>query len=364
MVNINTFLRVDREIDFEEREEAGLPVIEPVAPPPPEIQTDFAAAITIAATVTPQVTETTPVVTGLKLHVDGDFLAYNAAGNDDTLAGQARINALDTIEKLRARVGAESVVVHLGQPGSNKGERYLVAQVKPYQGHRSSNRKPKNHAYLQDFLLNYVGPAFLSKVWATREADDGIAASSHFEIGSAAGYACIATKDKDMRMLPGVHVNWDTLQITTVPPGAYDVIGTDGKQYGLKWFWLQMLQGDTADNIPGLEYYKNPKGALARVGEKTAEKLLAGATTSNAAAAIVIDLYKGGYQDTWAERFVEQASLLWMRIAAELPEVDDFLTHAGASIISGALPAEITTAAAAMKERVTAARAAINELPN
>lgn len=335
----------------------------PPTPPAPLVQQpDFTQAIQIAATEAPQVVTAVPTTSGLRLHIDGDFLAYNAAGNDDTDAGQARLNALGIIDNFRAVSGAATVVVHSTLPGSHKGERYLVAQVKPYQGHRPAGRKPKNWAYLQDFLLNYSGSVFTSKVWSTREADDGIASCVHYDIGQTPGYGVIATKDKDMRMLPGVHINWDSLDLITVPPGAYDVIGSDNKQYGLKWFWLQMLTGDTADNIPGLEYYKKPTGALARIGEKTAAGFLAGTTTSAQAAAVVMGLYEGCYQDTWADRFVEQAALLWMRVAATDPGVDDFLTHAGHSAISAAFPPAITEATNRMKERVTLARAALDAL--
>lgn len=359
----NPWLR-DLAIDEREWDPEYNPPIEPITLPatPPEVQPDFVDAVTVVAEETPQSTETTPEVPGLRLHVDGDFLAYNKAGTDDTLAGTAKNNALAKIADLKARVGAETVIVHTTHPASDKGERYLVAQVKPYQGQRSSGRKPKNHGYLQDFFMNYTGSVFTAKVWSTREADDGMCATAIYDLNSAAGCAAIATKDKDMRMFPGKHINWDSLDVTDVPAGCYDLIGSDKKQYGLKFFWLQMLMGDTADNCPGLEFYLNEKGKLVRVGEKTAEKLLAGTTTSDEAAAIVVDLYKGCYQDTWAERFAEQAALMWMRTGVATADVDDFATHTGVSQIRTGLPQEVLDAAQALKERVADERAALNNL--
>lgn len=344
--------------DYNTPTPAPAPTTKPVIEASP-----FEEAIRIAATETPQVTTTLPQVAGLALHLDGDYLAYYASGNDETVPGQARQNALDLIESFRSRVGAETVIVHNTSDGSTKGERFLAAKVKPYQGHRSSSRKPKNHAYLRDYLLNYVGAAFTSTNWADREADDAIGLGAMTAIGGTPGYAAIATKDKDMRMLPGHHINWTSRDVVIVPPGAFEVIGSDNKLYGLKWFWQQMLEGDSADNCPGLEYYVNPKGTLAKLGPKTAEKLLAGTTTSDEAAAIVIDLYKGAYQDTWAERFVEQASLLWMRVSPT-GEVDDFATHNGHSRINTAFDDEILDAAAALKDRVALARQTLNELGN
>lgn len=337
----------------------------PPAPPPQEPpatdENPFEDAITVAATEAPQTTETLPTTTGLALHLDGDYLAYYASGNDDTVAGQARNNALDLIESFRSRIGADEVYVHNTADASNKGERYLVAQVKPYQGHRKGSRKPRNHAYLRNFLLNYDGTAFTTQVWADREADDAIAASAYQAIGGAVGYAGISTKDKDMRMLPGHHIDWTTRDVTVVAPGEYAVIGSNGKLHGIKWFWQQMLEGDTADAIPGLEYYKNARGALLRLGPKTAEKFLADTTTSDEAAAIVMELYEGAYQDYWPDRFVEQAALLWMRLGSTAG-IDDFATHMGHSRINTAFPQEVFDAVTRMNERVTDARAALDAL--
>jgi DNA polymerase-1 len=333
------------------------PVIEvPPAPPQEPPQSDgnpFEDAVTIAANEDPQITDTLPTVTGLGLHVDGDYLAYYASGNDQTTAGDARQNALDLIESFRSRVGADEVYVHMTAATSDKGLRYKIAEVKPYQSHRSGSKKPRNWAYLREFLENYTGPAFTVQIWADREADDPIGAAAFDAISGPQGYAGIATKDKDMRMMPGHHVNWSTRDLTVVAPGDYEVIGNDSKLYGLKFFYQQMLEGDRADAIPGLEFYKNTKGNLVNLGPKTAQKLLAPATTVDEAAQIVMDLYEGAYQNYWPERFVEQAALLWMRLDADA-DVDDFLTHTGSQQVSNVYPQEVIDAAAALVARVTA----------
>jgi len=85
------------------------------------------------------------------------------------------------------------------------------------------------------------------------------------------------------------------------------------KVYGRKWFWLQMLHGDTADNIPGLPKYKNAKGALALCGPATAEKLLADCVNNTQAFSVVALLYQGFYGEDWWVNMLEQAVLLWMR---------------------------------------------------
>jgi DNA polymerase-1 len=214
--------------------------------------------------------------------------------------------------------GAERVVVHLTAESSTKGNRYIIATVKPYQGHRKSGRKPKNWEYLRRWMETYEGPAFRVKTWATREADDGIALMAYH----AEGNDVIATKDKDMRMLPGWHLDWDTLAMVHVPVGTFDLV-YDGKQYGIKWFWLQMLQGDTADNISGLPKYQGKA-----VGPKTAEAMLALAETRADAQARVECAYMEHYGEGWADALVEQALLLWLR-------TDDFADVVDVAVVLG-----------------------------
>jgi DNA polymerase-1 len=246
-----------------------------------------------------------PTVSGFTLHMDGDYLAYYCAGNDDCEPGRARQNAMGRIDATRRLCGAESVTLHLSSAACTKANRYLIATVKAYQGQRTG-RKPKNWAYLRDVLEHYEGPNFKPKLWMTREADDGMAYCAN------QARVAISTRDKDMRMLPGLHINWMTYELTEVKRGEYDVIGTDGLQYGRKWFYLQLLQGDTADNIPGL-----PKLFGKQCGEATGQKYLASATTPENAYDFVQTAYADFYGPLWPDALAEQAALLWLRTDAQ-----------------------------------------------
>lgn len=246
----------------------------------------------------------------LTLHVDGDYLAYFCSGNDECPPDRARQNVYNKLEAGRAICGASKIVVHLTMSGSHKGYRYLIATVNPYQAQRVGSRRPQNWAYLRGFLETYKGPAFTVKLWKDREADDGLAYVSHNVVALyKQPIAAIYTADKDMRMLPGLHVDWNTYQIVEVPPGAYDVRRpSDQLQYGLKWFWLQMLQGDSADKIPGL-----PRLDGQLCGEARAGKYLAAAENHIEAFTLVSEAYARHYREEWQDRFVEQAALLWLR---------------------------------------------------
>lgn len=336
----------------------------------------FADAIAQAAASAPTAPVYPDKVPGLVVHIDGDYLAYYASGNDECEPGMARLNAITLIEDFIARTGASSAVVHNTASGCHKGERYLVATVKPYQGQRKADRKPKNYQYMRDLLLGYEGDLFKSKTWATREADDGIGACSHFAVGNPkqAGYAAIATADKDMRMLPGLHIDWLKKTLTTVRPGEYAVMGDNGKLYGLKWFCMQMLMGDTADNCPGLEFaffstVPSKPERMQKVGEKTAEKLLAGTATPDDGIAAVIDHYRRGYKgqcsigstDFADDRFCEQAALMWMRTDGA-GSLTDFAHHTGCSKINQSFDQALWDAVERLEKRVKEAREAINNL--
>lgn len=247
------------------------------------------------------------------LHIDGDYAAYYYSGRDDTSIGAARKNMLDAFRVVKqiGQVGGK-VYVHLTAPGSAKGGRYKVATVKPYQGQRDGARKPKNWDAMRSFLESGLpGTDYEVVIWHDREADDGVA---HYAKLAHENFRTpvIFSRDKDFRMIPGVHVVWTTYDIVNLQPKQFNVVGPDLEVYGEKWFWLQMLQGDTADNIPGLEKVQGPKKAT-NCGPVCALDALGNALDSEEAFEIVDQMYEDYYGDTYADRFAEQAALLWMR---------------------------------------------------
>lgn len=306
---------------------------------------DKIAALSAKASASaPQGAIVRPKVPGLVIHIDGDMICYFCAGDKETPSGEARRRALGRIEKFKRAAGAERAVVHLTNPAGNKGERALIATVKPYQGQRTGE-KPKNHGYLHEFLRDYNGPEFTSKLWANREADDGVCACAYHAArsGKGPGYIAIATQDKDFRMFPGLHVDWISFEAVKIEDGCFAQTNNGGKLFGYKWFWMQMLMGDTADHIPGLPEYPttNAKGepCLKKMGEKTAEKFLEKATTNQQCFDEVYGLYLEyyaehlglGYEEA-DDRFVEQMSLLWMRSGIKA-DVDDVFSHMGMEVV-------------------------------
>jgi hypothetical protein len=88
-----------------------------------------------------------------------------------------------------------------------------------------------------------------------QEADDGVAQAQYAAIKAGnTDLSCIVSKDKDLRMVPGLHLCTKTNSIINVSAFGSIQIDSKGKLtgYGTKFFWAQMLMGDTADNIRGL----------------------------------------------------------------------------------------------------------------
>lgn len=282
---------------------------------------EFASAIARTAADSPMGGVSVPVVRSRILLVDGDGLAYYCAGKDDSDAGLARAALRDKVSSAARIVGAERIIVLLTASGSHKGHRYAIARVKPYQGQRANSRRPTNWRALRDYMES---PEFPFEVESTQlaEADDLFGMYAYKQPDSVVIY----TQDKDMRMLPGMHLDWVSHRAYTVPYSftpdldyrRYGVEAKDcvfnEKQYGPKWFWLQMMQGDTADNILGLPKYL-ARDKLKPVGEVTAYKLLfeGARITKGPIANEVAFYYKGYYGDRWLVEMMEQACLLWMR---------------------------------------------------
>jgi len=88
-----------------------------------------------------------------------------------------------------------------------------------------------------------------------------MAQANYQAIASGCGnLSVIVSKDKDLRMVPGLHYDFDTEQVVAVGD-TFGWLWIDSskssktlKGWGTKFFWAQCLMGDTADNIRGLPF--------------------------------------------------------------------------------------------------------------
>jgi 5'-3' exonuclease len=119
------------------------------------------------------------------------------------------------------------------------------------------------------------------------------------------------TRDKDLRMCPGMHYGWKCGKQEQFGPIFVDELGhlelSQGspkklKGTGLKFFYAQLITGDVVDNIPGL-----PKR-----GPAFAYKLLSECRSEVECFKAVKQAYEEVFGEVWENALREQTDLLWM----------------------------------------------------
>lgn len=217
-----------------------------------------------------------------KVLIDGDIIAYRAAFSTEQMGSSDTRRKVDDLIQfildstvLFPEIGLDYVVYLTG-----KGNfRDNIAKSHPYKGNRKSVQKPRHLQTARDHMESEY-QAIISK---GEEADDLIAK----EAARLDYHACVASIDKDMLQIPCWHFN--------IVRGDYLKVEPFG---GIKFFYTQILTGDTADNIVGLW----------KVGPVKAKKILEDAETEEELWDLVVKAYDGN-----EERVIENARLLWLR---------------------------------------------------
>lgn len=283
-------------------------------------------------------------VQGRVAHIDADFLAYQTtAVKGEVTFDEMKNNVKAAIEGLVALSGATSFHLHITPSGSDKGGRGSMGIQKPYQGNRDGKEKPQ---YL-NLMRQHLATAYPGTLHQFCEADDGMSSAQYDAIRSGSRTkSIIVSKDKDLDMVPGLHLNWDTGQITDAEEfGSIWLVEKETasgksvklKGYGQKFFWAQMLMGDTADHVQGLplvhssimeglkfkEHGKKVTLLHSKCGVTLTNKLLNPIQSNRQAFAAVQALYRAcpkefvhwetGEPATWQQVFVSEAMMLWMR---------------------------------------------------
>lgn len=281
--------------------------------------------------------------------VDADFLAYMATFDDETPWPDMVSNADVMIENLRRASGAEHIELYLTASNSTKGDRFQIAIQKPYQGNRDGKQKPKYLTRMREHLASKPRAVLAMDA----EADDYMAERAYGDPKNTV----IISKDKDLRMIPGVQMDWDTGEFSDTGNDPWGWIEIDRsksspKMVGRGWlfFFGQMLAGDAADNIKGLPKIDNGKGKLVACGavkavdflNDVATGVISGANPNEFFGEAIYNAVRNAYREydekegffhyedamprRWQEVFISEAKLLWMRRKpADDTDVLDFM---------------------------------------
>jgi len=161
-----------------------------------------------------------------------------------------------------------------------------VATIQPYKGNRDSSNKPEHYEAIKAYMVRKHNGLIIDG----QEADDEVSIQQTL---SDQGKSVIVSIDKDLMMVEGYHYNPNKDALTKVT-----------KLEGLRWFYEQLLQGDSTDNIPGI------KG----IGKVTAKKLLENCTDVQELESVVMRNYMDYYREDAEKYIVEVGQLLWMRL--------------------------------------------------
>lgn len=181
----------------------------------------------------------------MKIIVDADSICYYAAfatNKDDKTVD----DCYEVIDMVYANMLADMPDTHNDIESYVGGEGNFRFKIYPeYKANRKDLEKPKYLKQAYAYLVHFWNGTVVNGV----EADDMVAIRAT-ELGDD---CVIVGIDKDLRQIAGTHYNWKKREFETITPEQAD--------YN---FWMQMLTGDTSDNIKGV------KG----IGPKKAEKIL------------------------------------------------------------------------------------------
>lgn len=173
---------------------------------------------------------------------------------------------------------------HLYLTGKNNF-RVPIATTAIYKGNRLDTPKPEHHAALRQHMIEHWN----ASVAEGQEADDAIAIDA-----TTLGDDCvIVSLDKDLDQVAGYHYNF-------VKDTAYYVT----PEQGLLNFYCQILMGDAADNIMGVD----------GIGKVKSKQILIDAQDEVEMYRRCVEAYDGD-----EDRVIENARLLWLRRVKDEP---------------------------------------------
>lgn len=281
----------------------------------------------------------------MKPLIDSDILLYEIGFSSQEGYGDAAIPASwdfaqDLLEKKLALIcdeagGTEEPTLFLtntrkinktlNKDRKRKGEeskeyvenfRVDAAKEKEYKGTRKADKPFHFNNLLHHMLASYDVVVNENGL----EADDIMCITQYSRWKEGNLDTIICSRDKDVRQCPGWHYSWEVAKQASIGPilveplgflehknpGELDARGRakPPKIFGTgdKFFYYQLLVGDTVDNI----------GGLPNRGPVFGYQLLKDATSSRACYELVAEKYLQTWGDDWKTRFREQADLLWM----------------------------------------------------
>ena len=207
----------------------------------------------------------------MKALIDGDILLYRVGFGAENEEGSVAISRMDELtHRIITTTNANDYQIYLSD-GRDSTFRYRLNNS--YKGNRKQP-KPLHYQLLKEYLIEQ----HKAIVAVNEEADDlmGIEQSQTTD-------TIICSIDKDLLQIPGNHYNFVRDEFITIT-----------EEEGIHFFYLQLLMGDKADNIPG----------ITGIGVAKATNILESylGDTEEVIFKIVQNSYRNWLQDFWADQ--------------------------------------------------------------
>lgn len=169
--------------------------------------------------------------------IDGDIVLHRVGYTTDLEEEWVAFSRVDEmLDGILVDTEAKEFQIYLSDSRENN-YRYTIYPV--YKANRTAPR-PKHYNAIKEYLIR----KWDARIAIGMEADDalGIGQIWNFEYVPPRHETVICSIDKDLLQIPGLHYNFVKKEWSEVK--AWD---------GLKWFYKQLLIGDTSDNVQGCQ---------------------------------------------------------------------------------------------------------------
>ena len=244
------------------------------------------------------------------LIVDGDIAVYKpcCVFNEDSDHDRSMISRTisNTINKLVVDANADDYMCFLTTKTNFRDD-----LVDDYKANRADTERPVNLAWAKRWAVDNLESNYHDKM----EADDLLGVNMSDD-------TILWSLDKDLRQIPGKHLDDATRQIITVTEyGTLKDLGKKAYFDGMVGFYYQLLIGDSTDYIVGCgkRVPANTKTGTKRVGighKAACQIILQAAMKAPGNIEVVRDAvyneYKKAFGSDWVSHIETQAQLLWM----------------------------------------------------
>ena len=228
----------------------------------------------------------------MKALIDADVIVYRVGfttEEEDEVIAKVRCDEMMTT--ILTLTEADDYHCYLSD-GKEGNYRYKI-----YPAYKANRTQPRPRHY--QFLKEYILQNYKSSIAIGQEADDALGIEQCVLYGGGTydedspPPSIICSIDKDLLQIPGMHFNF--------VKGEFKYVS---EWEGIKHFWNQVLQGDRADNIPGIP----------GIGPVKAGRILSDAETEEDLLLATREKYIDTYgEEEWEDKMLLAGRLLYIR---------------------------------------------------